>query len=116
MFHSRKLVRAASEAFARLAHHGEQQKTLSHAHIRRTLRDALLRATRQRIALMESLVRDRRHRVTAEAPYSDVSNGQYQVSSATVSSTLRRLEQAGVVKRIIVPGTKKAWFVIAQPI
>jgi Fur family transcriptional regulator, iron response regulator len=80
------------------------------------LSDAGLRPTRQRIALIELLDWDRRQWVTAEALYSDVSDGQYPLSRAPVSSTLRRLEQAGVIKRIIVPGSKKAWFVIARPI
>jgi hypothetical protein len=114
----RELIGGASEIFetTHLAHRTEQRKTSSVARIQRVLRDVGRRPTRQRTALIELLDRYKRRWVTAEALYSDVSKGQYPVSRATVTYTLRRLEQAHALKRITVPGSKKAWFVIERPI
>jgi len=93
-----------------------QRKTSYGAQIQRALRDAGLRVTRQRIALAELLDQSGRRRVTAEALYSDVLKVRRGVSRATVSHTLRQLEQAGVLKRVAIPGSKKAWFVVERPI
>jgi Fe2+ or Zn2+ uptake regulation protein len=79
------------------------------------LRDAGLRPTRQRIALLELLDRHERPWVTAEALYSEVFNAHYPVSRASVSRTLRRLEQAGLLKRVPVSGSKMTCFVMQRP-
>jgi Fe2+ or Zn2+ uptake regulation protein len=116
--HNRKLIVAVSEPFDTipLAHHREQRATLPGADIRRRLRDAELRPTRPRIVLEELLDRYSRHWGTAVALYSDVSRGQHQVSRATVTYTLRQLEQASELKRIVFPGSKMAWFPVERPI
>ena len=115
---NRKLIVAVSEPFdtTPLAHRRERRTTFPGAYIRRRLREAELRPTRQRIALVELLDRHSGQWVTADALYSDVAEGRYQISRATVTYTLRRLEQASVLKRIVFPGSKKAWFVVERPI
>ncbi len=94
----------------------KQRKASYGAQIRRALRDLGLRVTRQR-TLAELLDQSGRRRVTAEALYySDALKACCGVSRATVSHTLRQLEQAGVLERVAVPGSKKAWFVVERPV
>lgn len=115
---SRELAGGATTALKTvgLADRRKQRKISYGAQTQRALRDAGLRVTRQRIALAELLDQSGRRRVTAEALYSDALNTRCGVSRATVSHTLRQLEQAGVLKRVAVPGSKKAWFVVERPI
>ncbi|HXZ22568.1 MAG TPA: transcriptional repressor [Pseudolabrys sp.] len=76
------------------------------------LRAAGLRLTYQRIALAKLLGNGERQRVSAEVLYSDVLKGHVRVSRATVGNALRQFERVGVLRRIAVPRSKKAWFVI----
>ncbi len=116
--HSRELTSGANPTLEtiRLADRRNQAKTSHRAHIERALHDAGLRISRQRVALAELLDQSGRRRVTAETLYSDALKARCGVSRATVSHTLRELERAGMLKRVAVPGSKKAWFVIDQPI
>ena len=101
---------------ARFANGRTQRKISYGAHIEQALRDAGLRISRQRIALVRLLDRSKGRRVTAEALYCDALKARCGVSRSTISHTLRQLEQAGVLKRMAVPGSKKAWFIIGRPI
>jgi len=73
-----------------------------------------LRATHQRIALASLLIRTANRRVTAEILYDGAREARCPVSRATVCNTLRQFEQAGLLRRITVHRSKKAWFVIAN--
>jgi Fur family transcriptional regulator, iron response regulator len=73
-----------------------------------------LRSTRQRIALASLLLRTANRRVTAEILYDQAHEARCPVSRATVCNTLRQFEQAGLLRRITVHRSKKAWFVIAN--
>ena len=94
----------------------KQRKTSYGAQIQRALPDVGLRITRQGVALAELLDQSGRRRVTAEGLCSDALKARCGVSRATVSHTLRQLEQADVLERVAVPGSKKAWFVVERPI
>jgi Fe2+ or Zn2+ uptake regulation protein len=73
-----------------------------------------LRSTRQRIALASLLLRTANRRVTTEILYDEAHEVSRAVSRATVCNTLRQFEQAGLLRRIMVHRSKKAWFVIAN--
>jgi Fur family iron response transcriptional regulator len=78
------------------------------------LHNAGLRSTRQRIALASLLLRTAKRRVTAEILFAEAHEVWCPVSRATVCNTLREFEQAGLLRRITVHRSKKAWFVIAK--
>ena len=78
------------------------------------LHKAGLRSTRQRIALASLLLGMAKRRVTAEIVFAKAHEASCPVSRATVCNTLRQLEQAGLLKRIAVHQSNKAWFVIAD--
>ncbi|SFC35947.1 iron response transcriptional regulator IrrA [Tropicimonas isoalkanivorans] len=66
-----------------------------------------LRPTRQRLALAALLVGDGRNRhVTAESLFDASRNAGEQVSLATVYNTLRAFCDAGLIREIVVDGTK----------
>jgi Fur family transcriptional regulator, iron response regulator len=73
-----------------------------------------LRSTRQRIALASLLLRPANRRVTAEILYDEAHEARCPVSRATVCNALRQFEQAGLLRRITVHRSKKAWFAIAN--
>ena len=75
------------------------------------LHNAGLRSTRQRIALASLLLRTVNRRVTAEILYDEAHEARCSVSRATACNTLRQFEQAGLLRRITVHRSKKAWFV-----
>ena len=71
------------------------------------LTEAGLRPTRQRLALANFLVGDGRHRhVTAESLYSAVKKSDENVSLATIYNTLKVFSDAGLIREILVDGTK----------
>ncbi len=71
------------------------------------LRSAGLRPTRQRVALAALLVGDGQHRhVTAEGLYNASRKAGEQVSLATVYNTLRAFCEAGLLREIMLEGTK----------
>jgi Fur family transcriptional regulator, iron response regulator len=66
-----------------------------------------LRPTRQRLALAKLLVGDGQHRhVTAESLFDAARNCDDPVSLATVYNTLRAFCDAGLLREIIVDGSK----------
>lgn len=71
------------------------------------LESAGLRPTKQRLALAELLVGDGEHRhVTAEGLYEASQAAGEKVSLATVYNTLRSFSEAGLLREILVNGTK----------
>ena len=71
------------------------------------LTDAGLRPTRQRLALANLLVGDGQHRhVTAEILYSAVKESDESVSLATIYNTLKVFSDAGLIREILVDGSK----------
>jgi Fe2+ or Zn2+ uptake regulation protein len=84
--------------------------------IQHLLRDAGLRSTRRRIVLTNLLVRDPPSCVTADSLYDRAQRSQFPVSRATVGSTLRAFERAGLLRRIPDRRSRKAWFALDQRI
>ncbi len=71
------------------------------------LSGAGLRPTRQRVALASLLVGDGKHRhVTAESLYLAARDAGEKVSLATVYNTLRAFCEAGLLREILLEGTK----------
>ncbi|HBZ44547.1 MAG TPA: transcriptional repressor [Maritimibacter sp.] len=71
------------------------------------LSTAGLRPTRQRVALAKLLVGDGEHRhVTAESLFEASREAGEQVSLATVYNTLKSFSEAGLLREILVNGTK----------
>lgn len=71
------------------------------------LSTAGLRPTRQRVALAKLLVGDGEHRhVTAESLFEASRAAGEQVSLATVYNTLKSFSEAGLLREILVNGTK----------
>lgn len=76
----------------------------------RWLGDAGLRPTRQRLALAELLIGDGRDRhVSAETLFEAARGRDAAVSLATVYNTLHAFRDAGLLREVIVEGTK-SWF------
>lgn len=80
------------------------------ATIQEMLRSVGMRATGQRIALASLLLRSKNWRVTAEILYEEAREARCPVSRAAVSNALRQFERVGLLQRINVHGSKKAWF------
>jgi Fe2+ or Zn2+ uptake regulation protein len=74
------------------------------------LRNVGMRATRQRIALASLLDKNENPYVTAKILYEKAHNARCPVSRSTVCNALRQFERAGLLKRITVHWSKKAWF------
>ncbi|MGR3484623.1 MAG: iron response transcriptional regulator IrrA [Paracoccaceae bacterium] len=71
------------------------------------LAGAGLRPTRQRLALADLLMGDGRHRhVTAEGLHMDAARTGQRVSLATVYNTLRAFCDAGLLREVVVDGTR----------
>ncbi len=82
---------------------GSQVKEIS----REWLESAGLRPTRQRVAIANLLVGDGQHRhVTAESLFDATRDAGEKVSLATVYNTLRSFSEAGLLREILVNGTK----------
>ena len=73
----------------------------------RWLESAGLRPTRQRVAIATLLIGDGQHRhVTAESLFDAIREAGEKVSLATVYKTLRSFSEAGLLREILVNGTK----------
>ncbi|MAM62328.1 iron response transcriptional regulator IrrA [Maritimibacter sp. UBA3975] len=71
------------------------------------LESAGLRPTRQRVAIASLLVGDgQHHHVTAESLFDATRAAGEKVSLATVYNTLRSFSEAGLLREILVNGTK----------
>ena len=69
-----------------------------------------MRPTRQRLALASLMLAGKHGPATAESLYEEVRAAGWAVSRSTVSLALRHFEQAGLVRRYTLPGSRKAWF------
>jgi Fe2+ or Zn2+ uptake regulation protein len=69
-----------------------------------------LHVTAQRISLASLLLSAPGRRFTAEMLYDEAQCTRCPASRATVCNTLRRFENAGLLRRSPVQGSKKAWF------
>jgi len=78
--------------------------------IQEMLRNVGMRATHQRIALARLLLRSKNRQVTGEILYDDALEARCPVSRAAVYSTLRQFERVGLLRRIAIHGSRKAWF------
>jgi Fur family iron response transcriptional regulator len=78
--------------------------------IQEMLHSVGMRATGQRIALARLLLRSKNRRVTTEILYDEALEVRCPVSRAAVCNALRQFERAGLLRRITVQGSKKAWF------
>ncbi len=70
--------------------------------IRRTLKAAGMRSTRQRQALASLLLRHGNRHVTAESLHSEALAEGVRVSLATVYNTLHRFTRAGLLRELVV--------------
>jgi len=73
-----------------------------------------LRSTPRRIALASLLLKATKRRVTAEILYKETRDARCSVSRAAVCNALRPFERADLLRRTMIPRSKKAWFVIAN--
>jgi Fur family iron response transcriptional regulator len=80
------------------------------ATIQEILRSVGMRATRQRIALASLLFGSENRRVTAKILYDEALDARCPVSRAAICNALRQFERVGLLRRITVHGSKKAWF------
>ena len=74
--------------------------------VARTLRRVRLRPTRQRLALCRLLYGCGNRHVTAEVLHNEAQAKNLSVSLATIYNTLHQLTAAGLLRQIIVDGTK----------
>jgi Fur family transcriptional regulator, iron response regulator len=88
---------------------GPRRDTPLPGDVQTLLHNVGLRSTRQRIALASLLLRTANLRVTAEILYDEAHEAWCPVSRATVCNTLRQFEQAGLLRRITVHRSKKAF-------
>ncbi len=93
---------------------GRRRRTTLPGDVQILLNSLGLRSTPRRIALATMLLKATMRRVAAEILYKEARRKGCTVSRAAVCNNLRRLEQAGFLKRITAPQSKKAWFVIAN--
>ena len=70
------------------------------------LRSAKLRPTRQRQALGELLFDGRQRHFTAEALHDEARRAGISVSVATVYNTLHQFTQAGLLREVVLDGSK----------
>ena len=81
-----------------------------HADVRESLSKIGMRPTRQRLALASLMLAGKHGPATAESLYEEARAAGWAVSRSTVSLALRHFEQAGLVRRFTLPGSRKAWF------
>jgi Fur family transcriptional regulator, iron response regulator len=81
-------------------------RKLGSTSIEKTLRDAGLRPTRQRLALGNQLFAGHDRHVTAEQLHAEVSTEGEHVSLATVYNTLHQFRQAGLLREIAIDSNK----------
>ena len=82
----------------------------SHVDARESLNKIGMRPTRQRLALASLVLAGKHGPANAESLYEEARAAGYAVSRSTVSLALRHFEQAGLLRRFTLPGSRKAWF------
>jgi Fur family iron response transcriptional regulator len=76
------------------------------ASVRQTLRTAGLRPTRQRLALASLLFAKGNRHVSAERLHEEAISARVPVSLATVYNTLHQFTGAGLLREVVVDGSK----------
>ncbi len=76
------------------------------ARVLEQLRKADLRPTRQRLALAKLLFENGYRHITAEALHEEAAAADVRVSLATVYNTLHQFTEAGLLREIVVDGTR----------
>ena len=74
--------------------------------VRETLKSAGLRPTRQRLALGGLLFNGHDRHFTAEQLHDEARRGGFKVSVATVYNTLHQFTGAGLLREVVVDGSK----------
>jgi len=91
----------------RLASHAWPEKSGCPFHdLRRRLRQAGLRPTRQRVGLGWLLFAKGDRHVTAELLFEEAAKARVPVSLATIYNTLHQFTQAGLLREVAVDGAK----------
>ena len=70
------------------------------------LREAALRPTRQRVTLIGLLFRNGDRHVTAESLHAEAARTGVKVSLATVYNTLHQFTEAGLLRQVVVDGSR----------
>lgn len=76
------------------------------ANIRSMLRDAGLRPTRQRVSLAELLFAKGHRHISAEGLHEEAMAHRVPVSLATVYNTLHQFTEAGLLREVVIDGSK----------
>jgi Ferric uptake regulator family len=92
--------------------YGQYQSKLIEAALRR----AKLRPTRQRLALIELLLTMKKHAINADTVYQESIRKLRPIPRSTIGAALRQFEQNGLVKRIDIDRSRKAWFALGSGI
>jgi len=74
--------------------------------VRAMLRGAGLRPTRQRVSLAELLFAKGHRHISAEQLHEEATERQVPVSLATVYNTLHQFTEAGMLREVIIDGSK----------
>jgi len=77
-----------------------------YAFAQKQLQDAGLRLTRQRLALGRLLFEGPSRHVTAESFHGEAQQEGIQVSLATIYNTLNQFTEAGLLRQVVVDGSK----------
>lgn len=86
--------------------HARNQSQTDTGHVRAMLRDAGLRPTRQRVSLAELLFAKGHRHISAERLHEEAMERQVPVSLATVYNTLHQFTEAGMLREVVIDGSK----------
>jgi hypothetical protein len=82
--------------------------------IEAALRRAKLRPTRQRVALLDLLLTMKKQALNADAVYQESIRRRRSIPRSTVGAALRQFEQNGLLTKIDMDHSRKAWFVLGS--
>ena len=80
--------------------------SIDKADVRAMLRGAGLRPTRQRVSLAELLFAKGHRHISAERLHEEAMERQVPVSLATVYNTLHQFTEAGMLREVVIDGSK----------
>jgi Fur family iron response transcriptional regulator len=86
--------------------HARNQSQTETGHVRAMLREAGLRPTRQRVSLAELLFAKGHRHISAERLHEEAMERQVPVSLATVYNTLHQFTEAGMLREVVIDGSK----------
>jgi len=104
------LNRAIARSLAGHRRYGQYEAKLIEAALRR----AKLRPTRQRVALLDLLLTMKK--LNADAIYQESIRRRRPIPRSTVGAALRQFEQNGLLTKIDMDHSRKAWFVLGSEI